>query len=59
MRYGIADSITEDVEDHLTNDEEEHSKGYISEWPAILQGIGNQYDLHGQVNQQAYAIDQV
>lgn len=59
MRYGVADSITEHVEDHLANDEEENPKGNISERPAILQGIRNEYDLHGQVDQQAYSINQV
>ena len=59
MRYGIANRVTEHVEDHLANDEEEDPKGDVSERPAILQGVRNKYYLHGQVDQEAYAIDQV
>ncbi len=59
MRYGIADSVTEHVEDHLADDEEENPKGDVSERPAILQRVRDEYYLHGQVDQQAYAVDQV
>ena len=59
MRYCMADSIAEHVEEHLANNEEENPKGDISERPAILQGVRNKYNLHGQVDQEAYAINQV
>ena len=59
MRYGIANSITEHVEDDLANDEEENPKGDVSKRPAILECVCDKYDLHGQVDQQAYAVNQV
>ena len=59
MRHGIANSITEHVEDHLASSEEENPKRDVSEWPAILQGIRDKDYLHGQVDQEEYAIDQV
>lgn len=57
--HAVADCITEDVKDHLANNEEEYSKGYISKWPPVLQSIGDKDDLHYQIKQQAYAVDKV
>ena len=59
MRHRITDSVAEDVEDYLANNEEEDPKRDVPERPAILQGVRDKYDLHGQVDQKADAIDQV
>ncbi len=59
MRDGFAKHVTEDVEDHLANNEEKNPEGDISKRPSILQCIRDQYDLHDQVDEQADAIEEV
>ena len=59
MLDGITNLVTKDVQDHLANNEEEDPKSNVSQRPAILQGIRDEYDLHHNVDQQADAIDEV
>jgi hypothetical protein len=48
--YDIADSVGKDVEDNLSNDEEECAKSNISKGPAILQGPRHKNDLHDNID---------
>jgi hypothetical protein len=54
-----ADCVAEHVKNQLAHDEEENSENDISKGPSILQGVGNKDDLHDQVHDDAYAIDDV
>jgi hypothetical protein len=55
----LTDTGTEDVEDHLTNDEEKYSKRNVPQRPAIMQSVDDQNNLHGQIDHQAEGIDDV
>lgn len=55
----IANGIAENVEDHLTNDEEEDAKAYVVKRPSILKCIHNKNDLHDGVDKQKDAAEQV
>ncbi len=55
----FADCVTEDVYDHLPNDEEEYPKRNVAQRPAILQRVGDENDLHHHVHEQADAVDYV
>lgn len=55
----VADGVAEDVENDLTNDEEKNAKRDVPQRPSILERIGDENDLHDDVYQQAYAVDQI
>ena len=55
----VADGFIEDVEYHLTYDEKEETKCNITKWPTILKGIGDEKDLHDDVDEDANCIDDV
>ena len=57
--YLVADGVAEDVEDDLTNDEEEDAKRDITEWPAVFEGSNNQNDLADSVDEEANGVDDV
>jgi hypothetical protein len=56
---GLANSVTEDIENNLSNDEEECTESEISQWPAILQSIDHKNNLGDKVNYQSNGRDQV
>lgn len=59
MLYLVADGVAEDVEDDLTNNEEEDAKRNITEWPAVFKGSNNQNDLADSVDEEANGVDDV
>src|SRR5438105_1381605 len=42
----VADAGGKDVENDLSGHEEEDAKGNVAQWPAILQRIDDEEDLH-------------
>ena len=59
MFHIVADGVAEDIENDLTNDEEEYAKRDVPKRPSILERIGDENYLHDDVYQQAYPIDQI
>ena len=59
MLYLVADGVAEDVEDDLTNNEEEDAKRNITEWPAVFKGSNNQNNLADSVDEEANGVDDV
>ena len=55
----IADCVAEDVENDLSDDEEEKAKGDVPQRPSILERVGDEDDLHDDVYQQADAVDDI
>lgn len=59
MLYAFANGVTEDIEDHLANDEEENAKQDVTQRPAVLQSSHYENDLADCVNEQTDGIDEV
>ena len=59
MRGRLADVGAEDVQHGLSNDEEEHAKDDISEWPPVLEGVDDQQNLHDQIDKYENAVENV
>ena len=55
----IAEGVTEDVQNDLSDDEEEHPKCDITQGPPVLKSIRHQDDLHDHINKQADGIEHV
>lgn len=55
----VADARGKDVEDDLSDDKEEHSKGNVAERPAVLQRVDDEEDLHDEVDPDADSVDDV
>jgi hypothetical protein len=52
--HSLADRHGQDVEDDLSDDEEETSEENITQWPSVLQRSRHEDDLHESIHQQAY-----
>ena len=59
MLCTFADLLGKDIENDLTNNEKEDSERDVYQWPAILQRIDDENDLHDQVHEQADAVDDI
>lgn len=59
VRRILADHDAEDVEDDLADDEEEYAEADVEERPAVLQRVDHKHDLHHEVDEQEYAIEDV
>ena len=55
----LADSLTEQVHNDLTDDEEEDAKRNVSEWPSLLQCTRDQKDLHNDVDEEEDGAEDV
>ena len=55
----LADFVSNGVEDHLTDDEDEDAKGDVDEWPAVLEGICDEDDLHDDVDKEAQGVEEI
>ena len=49
----LANFVSDGVEYHLTDDEDEDAKGDVDEWPAVLEGVCDEDDLHDDVDKEA------
>ena len=52
MLYSLTDRCTENVENNLTDNEEQGAKDQISQRPSILQSVDYQQDLHAEIDKQ-------
>ena len=59
MLYSIADLVAKHVQNHLANDKEEDAKGNLEQRPAILKRVCDEEDLHDNVYQQEYRVEQI
>jgi len=55
----VADFSGEDVQNDLAYDEEECAKKEMTKRPTVLECVDNQYYLHDQIDDDAYAVDDV
>ena len=55
----VADVGGKDVENDLSGHEEEDAKANVAQWPAILQRVDDEEDLHDEVDPDADGIDDV
>lgn len=59
VRHVVANRVAEDVKNDLADDEEEHPKGDVTQRPSVLQRVGDEDDLHNDVDEQEDAIDEI
>lgn len=59
MLYIVANRVGKEVEDHLTDDEEEDAKDDVTQRPTILKCGGDEKDLHDDVDKDADSVYQV
>jgi hypothetical protein len=52
----VANDIAELVQENLTNNEDQHTEGDMPKWPAVIQSVGNEKQLHGQVNSDGNSV---
>lgn len=48
----FTDSIAEDIQNHLSNNEEENTKGNITQRPTVFERPNNQQDLTAEVDEE-------
>ena len=59
MLCAFANLVADDVQDHLSHNEEKYPKGDVSQRPSVLQGVRYKYDLHNDVDEQTYSVQEV
>lgn len=59
MAHSRADPRAEGIQNDLSNNKEENTKGNVTKWPTVLQRAGDQQDLHTKVHSQLNRIEQV
>lgn len=59
MLHIVADSVTEDVQNDLSDHKEEDAKRNVSQRPSILKSVGDKDHLHDHVDEQANSIDEI
>jgi hypothetical protein len=52
----VADDIAKLIQEDLSDDEDQHTEGDVSERPAVIQCVRNQEQLHSQVYRNADGI---
>lgn len=55
----LADGVAEDIQDHLSNHEEEYTKGDVAQRPAVLKCPYDQQNLAAKVDEQHNGVDDV
>lgn len=59
VRDALADARAEGVEEDLAGDEEEDAEGDVAQRPAVLEGAGDEDDLHQDIDCKLDGIEQV
>lgn len=59
MLGAIANNVTENIQDDLSNHEEEHAKDDVTQRPAVLQCAQDKDDLADEVNEEKDSVDDV
>lgn len=55
----VADDVSKNVQDHLSNDEEENTEDDVAQWPAVLQCAQDEDYLADEVDEEKDCVDNV
>lgn len=59
MLHILADGIAERIQKHLSHGEDQYSKRYMSQRPAIVERAHDQEKLHGEVDDDTDCVEEV